>query len=270
MRCGPSRQPQSTHRSICKRSKTLTRPLLCRSNWSLQEFPAPTKCYRVLFRPLLFDWPLEALTNSRRSTQQQEGSNQMNIPTSLPQVVSATELSNSFLGKLLEVCFVTKDYRRTMQGLVQLGIGPWRVYTFDSETVSERTYHGEPADYAIKVCFADIGDLAVEIMQPLYGPSIFQEHLDQHGEGLHHLAFDCDELPWEQREEMFSANGFPLVQSGKFMDQNAFAFFGTEAATTTTFETYDIPKGFVWPEPEEWYPAAPPSGQTPPVREQRG
>jgi hypothetical protein len=53
------------------------------------------------------------------------------------------------------------------------------------------------------------------------------------------------------------------------MDANAFAFFDTEKATGTVFETYSIPEGFVWPEPEEWYPGPPPAGEAPPVREQR-
>ncbi len=75
----------------------------------------------------------------------------------LPTVVSATELSNSFLGKLIEICFVTADHRRTMAGLVRLGIGPWRVYTFDSATVTDRTYRGAAADYAIKVLLRRCG-----------------------------------------------------------------------------------------------------------------
>ena len=187
----------------------------------------------------------------------------------LPEVLSATELSNSFLGRLIEVCFVTADHRRTMEGLVRLGIGPWRVYTFDSTTVADRTYRGESADFAIKVCFADVGDLAVEIMQPLYGPSIFQEFLDAHGEGIQHIAFDCDEKPWADRVGDFAGRGFPLVQSGRFAGANAFAFFDTVEATGTTFETYSISEGFVWPEPESWYPAPPPQGQAPPVRAQR-
>lgn len=189
--------------------------------------------------------------------------------SALPEVVSATELSNSFLGKLIEVCFVTADHRRTMEGLVRLGIGPWRVYTFDSATVTNRTYRGAPADFGIKVCFADVGDMAFEIMQPLYGPSIFQQFLDTHGEGIQHIAFDCAEQPWSRRIADFAGRGFPMVQSGRFMDANAFAFFDTEAATGTVFETYSIPAGFVWPEPEEWFPAPPPAGQAPPVREQR-
>ena len=187
-----------------------------------------------------------------------------------PTVVSATELSNSFLGKLIEICIVTADHQRTMEGLVRLGIGPWRIYTFDARTVSERTYHGEEADWAIKVCFADVGDLALEIMQPLHGPSIFQEHLDRHGEGVHHIAFDLGGKPWQDRVAEFAARGFQPAQSGRFVGKNVFAYFDTEEATGTTFETYDIPDGFVWPEPEAWFPAPPPEGELPPVRVQGG
>ncbi len=179
-------------------------------------------------------------------------------PEPWPAVVSATELSNSFLGGLLEICFVTADHRRTMEGLVRLGIGPWRIYTFDSSTVTEQTYRGKAADFAIKVCFADVGQLAVEIMQPLSGPSIFAEHLARHGEGIHHVAFDIERRPWDERLATFARRGFPVIQSGRFNHQNAFAFFDTEDATGTTFETYDIPPGYVWPQPEAWFPAPPP------------
>jgi hypothetical protein len=189
-------------------------------------------------------------------------------PDKLPSVISATQLSNSFLGNLIEVCWVTADHRRTMRGLVELGLGPWRVYTFDSTTVTQRTYGGREADFGIKVCFADVGDMALEIMQPLWGPSIFQEFLDTRGEGIHHLAFDAEGRPWPERLATFEQRGFPLAQSGRFMDANAFAFFATEAVAGTTFETYDIPPGFEWPEPEEWFPGPPPEGEQPPVRTQ--
>ena len=105
-------------------------------------------------------------------------------------------------------------------------------------------------------------------MQPLSGASIFQEWLDRDGEGIHHVAFDLDGRPWQERLTAFADRGFSVRQSGRFVDENAFAFFDTESATGTTFETYDIPTGFVWPEPEEWFPAPPPHGQRPPVRVQ--
>jgi methylmalonyl-CoA/ethylmalonyl-CoA epimerase len=175
-----------------------------------------------------------------------------------PAVISESRLSNSFLGNLIEVCIVSRDHRRMMEGMVRLGIGPWRVHTFDSSTVTEQTYGGEPAEYVLKVCFAQADNVVWEIIQPIDGPTILHEFLDEHGEGIHHVAFDCAGAPWEARLAGFVSRGFQLTQSGRFAGENVFAFFGTEGATGATFETYLIPEGFVWPEPEEWFPGAPP------------
>ena len=44
-----------------------------------------------------------------------------------PKVTSEVTLENSFLGDTIQICVVTKDMYRTMDGMVKLGIGPWRV-----------------------------------------------------------------------------------------------------------------------------------------------
>jgi len=180
-------------------------------------------------------------------------------PLPLPTVLSETALSNAFLGGITEVCIVTEDHRRTMAGLVGLGIGPFRVYTFDDRSLADPTYRGEASAFSLKVCFARNSGLTWEIMQPLSGRTIMREFLDAHGEGVHHLAFDCDGAPWEKRIESFAARGLEPVQSGRWLGENSFAFFDTEATTTTCFETYHFPEGFEFPEPEEWYPAPPPT-----------
>jgi methylmalonyl-CoA/ethylmalonyl-CoA epimerase len=164
------------------------------------------------------------------------------------QVISENRLSNSFLGNLIEICVVTADHRRVMEGMVRLGIGPWRVHTFDSSTVTERTYRGEPAEYVLRVCFAEADNVVWEIMQPVDGPTILQDFLEEHGEGIHHVAFDCAGARWEKRLAAFASRGFQLTQSGRFAGQNEFAFFGTESATGTTFET-SFPRGSSGPSP---------------------
>ena len=176
----------------------------------------------------------------------------------LPDVLSEFALSNSFLGKIVEVCLVTEDHQRTMEGLVRLGVGPFRVYTFDSGNTVDRTYAGEPEDFSLKVCFATNNDLTFEIMQPLSGRTVMRNFLDRHGEGVHHLAFDCNGAPWNERLAMFTSRGFAQTQGGRWLDRNSFSFFDTEATTTTCFETYHYPDGFRYPKPEAWYPAPPP------------
>jgi len=179
----------------------------------------------------------------------------MTQPTEETDAVKAARGSggiDSFLGKAVEIAIVTGDHKRTMEGLCRLGIGPWRIYTFSPENTTNQTYHGKPSPYTLKVCFAQVGDMIWELMEPISGTTIFADFLEKHGEGIHHIAYDCNNIPFEQRIAEFKRRGFELVQTGSWMG-NDFAFFDTEDATTTCFETYAFSDGWEYPEPEELY-----------------
>ena len=162
--------------------------------------------------------------------------------------------ADPFLGGVVEIAVVTGDYRRAMEGLWRLGVGPWQVHTFNPANTMKQTYRGEPSAFTMKVCFAKHGGVIWEIIEPVSGPTIFAEFLERHGGGIHHLAYDCNNVPFEQRIAEFARRGFRLVQSGSWMGRNHFASFETEHATTTCFETYSFPDDWEYPEPEEWYP----------------
>ncbi len=97
----------------------------------------------------------------------------------LPDVVSELALSNAFLGRIIEVCIVTEDCHRTMAGLARLGVGPFRVYTFDDTNLTMPAYRGQVSPFSLKVCFATNEDLTWEIMQPLHGRTIMREFTRQ-------------------------------------------------------------------------------------------
>jgi len=98
-----------------------------------------------------------------------------------PEVLGENTMSNGFPGHVVEVCVVSRDHRRTMEGLVRLGIGPWRVHTFTPENVTGQTYGGGPAAFSLKMCFAEGKDMSWELMEPLGGPNIVQAFLRDHG-----------------------------------------------------------------------------------------
>jgi len=76
---------------------------------------------------------------------------------------------------------------------------------------------------------------------------------------VHHVAFGCNGMPWQQRLEAFETHGYRMIQSGMWEGKVPYAYFETEGDTTTTFEIFDIPADFVLPEPDEWYPGPPPA-----------
>jgi methylmalonyl-CoA/ethylmalonyl-CoA epimerase len=174
--------------------------------------------------------------------------------TSVSQALNAVGQADAFMGKIVEIAIVTRDHKRTMEGLWKLGIGPWQVYTFGPHNTENQTYRGVPSAFELKVCFAQSGTMIWEIMQPISGPSIFAEFLERHGEGIHHVAYDCNNIPFEERIEEFAKRGFKLTQSGSWLGKNHFAFFEMEQETTTCFETYIFPEDWEYPDPDEFYP----------------
>ena len=89
------------------------------------------------------------------------------------------DLPSPFLGAITEVCIVTPNHKKTMDGLLRLGIGPFQVFDFTPETVPERYFRGKVGDFELKVCFAKHGDLVFEIMQPVGGRSLMGEWLSE-------------------------------------------------------------------------------------------
>lgn len=172
------------------------------------------------------------------------------------EVRSETRLSNSFLGDTLQVCVVTQDIERTLEGFTRMGIGPWRVYTFSPDTVQDQTFRGRPERYSMRLALAMSGTMMWEVIQPLEGPSIYKEFLARHGEGVQHVGQNCAGLGFDEQFAHFAACGRTMIQSGTWNGVR-YAYFETEDLIGTTVEIFDFPAGFVFPEPEHWYPAGP-------------
>ena len=175
----------------------------------------------------------------------------------LPTVLGQTELSNSFLGNVIQVCIVTRDHRRTLQGFVNAGIGPWTIRTVDSADLKV-SYRGTMVDVAVKLCLANSQNMNWEVIEPVRGQSIYTEFLDQHGEGVHHLAFNCNSIDYEERVRQFEQRGYKTIQHGTIFQGIKFHYFATGDDLRTTLEIYQVPPDFMFPKPEAWYPAPPP------------
>ena len=171
-------------------------------------------------------------------------------------VTSESTLSNSFLGDTIQVCVVTRDLRKTCEGMVKMGIGPWRVYTFSPETVRDLSFRGKPASFSMRLALATSGNMMWEVIQPLEGDSIYTEYLAQNRDGVQHVGQACMGVPFDEQVKAFEARGCEMIQSGNWNDVR-FAYFDTAGTIGTTVEIFDFPEGFVFPEPEEWIPAKP-------------
>jgi len=157
-----------------------------------------------------------------------------------------------------QVAFVVEDLDDGMDrfgGL--LGVGPWEVYRFEPPRLTDRTYRGEDHDYSMALGLADLAGTMIELIEPLEGESIYTEHLESHGEGLHHVAcFAFDDV--DAVIEEFEAAGMGVLQSGTFgpADTNEgveYFYFDTAAELNgVIFETARCLDEL--PEPDRTYP----------------
>ncbi len=75
-------------------------------------------------------------------------------------------------------------------------------------------YRGEPTNARAKLAFMNMGSLQLELIEPDEHPSTWREYLDEHGEGVHHIAFFVKGM--KEKIELMGSQGMPLVQYGKY------------------------------------------------------
>ena len=58
------------------------------------------------------------------------------------------------------------------------------------------TFHGveEVAGYKVRVAFFQIGESKIELLEPMGEGGFLSEFLSDHGPGIHHLAYDVEDL----------------------------------------------------------------------------
>ena len=123
--------------------------------------------------------------------------------------------------KIHQIAWVTRDLEKSMKAWVDhLKVGPWTVLTFTEKTLKYLEVDGkrltEPFKFLIGISW--IGEIQVELIQPVYGPMIYEAFIQKHGEGLHHFKErisqdDIDEVLKEYKEQ-----GIEVTQTGQFKE----------------------------------------------------
>jgi methylmalonyl-CoA/ethylmalonyl-CoA epimerase len=155
---------------------------------------------------------------------------------------SVDEVTRGILGRRLmisQVAVVTRNLEKTMESYTNLlGWGPWSVYRHEPPRLHDTELGGQKVDYTMLGAETHVGDLVFELIQPLEGPSIYKQWLDQHGEGLHHVAVmlhDFDESAELRRK--FAEQGMPVIMGGRIGDTIEFYYLDTEPSLKLILES---------------------------------
>lgn len=120
---------------------------------------------------------------------------------------------------MVQVGIIVRDIEAVSRAYAQVwGIEAPKWFLTDSEEVAHTRYHGQPSAARAKLAFLNMGAtgcrLQVELIEPVGGPSTWQEFLDTHGEGVHHIAFQIKGM--EEQITLLQGQGMPAVQRGDY------------------------------------------------------
>lgn len=153
-----------------------------------------------------------------------------------------------------QIAVVVRDLEASVRAYWDLlRIGPWKAYELTEDVLKDMTYHGEPARFSLRHALAWKDGVQLELVQPGNGPSIFADHLREHGEGLHHVGIYVEDHAKAVTE--FAEQGFEPIQSARGFGatgDGAFAYFATAHPLAAIVELIEAPSvrrtpAFVYP-----------------------
>ena len=111
--------------------------------------------------------------------------------------------------KLSQFALVVKDLAPVSAFWRKLG---WPEMTVTHTPIRERRYRGAAGTFEQELGWHRHGAVTYEWIRSLKGPTVYDEFLKAHGEGVHHLGFDVADF--DAALARWAAQGMKDVQSG--------------------------------------------------------
>ena len=122
--------------------------------------------------------------------------------------------------KLAQIGFLVKDIEKTKKEFARFFDVPEPETVNSGEYEIVKTeYRGQPAPKAkCFMTFFYFEDLQMELIQPNEEPSIWREHLEEFGEGIHHISFNVKGM--QKTIQACEGWGMELLQKGEYRGAN--------------------------------------------------
>lgn len=114
-----------------------------------------------------------------------------------------------------------------------LGLPMPEIQVTGTVDVAQTKYEGAPTPARAKLAFFHLGQVDVELIEPIGEPSTWKDQLDRHGDSLHHLAFQIKGM--QEKLAYLDSKGVPLVQRGEYTG-GRYAYVDSSAQLGTILE----------------------------------
>ena len=128
--------------------------------------------------------------------------------------------------KIVQLGIVVNDSEKAAKRYSEVfGIETWKLFEFKPKNV---IMHDKAIteECVCKAAMGKLGDIQVELLQPISGPSTWMEYLKKDGEGLHHISFGFIE-DHDAMLDAFKKAGYQIEMQGVLGDAITFTYMGT-------------------------------------------
>lgn len=134
-----------------------------------------------------------------------------------------------------QVGVAVRDLDQAIAFYERLGIGPF-IEGPSAHSIMRKVYGEDAPDTRVSGKIAQMGSIEFELLSPIAGPSVQQDFIDQHGEGIVHICSYTDDLDADIEE--MTGLGFEIISQGEFDDGGKFAYFDTRAVGGVVLELF--------------------------------
>jgi len=113
-----------------------------------------------------------------------------------------------------QIALVVKDMDKAIEAYSRIFGLPKPDVMLTDPTNAHATYRGVPTNAQAKSAFFHLGQVDLELIEPVAGDSVWQEVLDKKGEGVHHIAFQIKGT--DGVTDFLDQNGIPTIQQGQY------------------------------------------------------
>lgn len=114
-----------------------------------------------------------------------------------------------------QVGIIVRDIASTARAWSEiLGLPVPNIVITETMDKTHAEYSGKSTTARAKLAFFRMGQLDVELIEPIDGPSTWKDQLDQHGDSLHHIAFKIKGM--QEKIAYLDSKGVPLLQRGEY------------------------------------------------------
>ncbi|GAB4422750.1 MAG: VOC family protein [Anaerolineae bacterium] len=116
---------------------------------------------------------------------------------------------------ITQVAIIVSDIEAKARAWAEvLGVPVPEIITTGSYELARTEYNGAPSEARARLAFFQLGQVTLELIEPIGRPSTWHDQLETHGDSLHHIAFEIKGMP--EKVAFMEGKGVPLVQRGEY------------------------------------------------------